>query len=93
MTIEYRVKAVQRYIVTRYESREDGSASSGDVRQIGNDFDSGDTAYEVAYALARQEAEHKGWGPNDTRIVFPKHPTETGEMLVNPRSLGGPIAA
>jgi hypothetical protein len=91
--IEYRVRTVERFIVTRFESRDDGSAAAGDVRQIGNEFPSGDTAYEVAYALARQEAELKGYGPTDTRIVYPSHPNETGEMLVNPRALSSVVSA
>lgn len=93
MTIEYRVKKVERFIVTRYEYDENQRVhTNADVRQIGNEFSNADTAYEVGYALARQEAEIKGFGPFDDRITYPVHPREVKGELVN-GSLASPIAA
>jgi hypothetical protein len=69
--IEYRVKTVERYIVTRYEKQGDETA----VVERGN-FASPHIAYEVAYALARADHERKGWPPFDVRIQYPRHPIE-----------------
>lgn len=69
MTIEYRVKRVERFIVTRFE--EDANATSGSSRQIGKEFDNFDTAYEVGYALAKQEKDRLGLLPGDDGVIFP----------------------
>lgn len=84
MTIEYRVKRVERFIVTRHESVQDpsGGTHSGSTRQIGGDHDNADVAYEVGYALARQEAEQLGYSPGDDRMQYPRHPNE-GNAPVN----------
>lgn len=81
--IEYRVKRVERFIVTRHESSDDPKAgSSNNTRQIGGEHDNADVAYEVGYALARQEAENLGYGPGDDRMQYPRHPNE-GNAPVN----------
>lgn len=82
MTTEFRVKRIERFIVTRHEVSESGCTGSN--RQIGNPFDNADTAYEVAYALARQEAEMKGYGPGDMRLIYPRHPNEVASRLSSP---------
>lgn len=79
MTIEYRVKPVTRYIVTRHE----GTGSSGSVRQIGGAHDSAEVAYQVGYALARQEQETLGLPPGDMGVIFPQHPNEQNLKLVD----------
>lgn len=66
MNIEYRVKPVTRYIVTRH----DGEAT----RQIGNEYDNAEVAYEVGYALARQDAERLGLSPGDMGVIYPEDP-------------------
>lgn len=73
MTIEYRVKRVERFIVTRHESNVDpsGVAHSGSTRQIGGEHDGFDVAYQVGYALAREEAERLGYPAFDNRMVYP----------------------
>lgn len=74
MTIEYRVKRVERFIVTRYEeAKESGTAS---VRQVGKEFDSFDTAYEVGYALARADQERLGLSTGDDGVIFPSQSLE-----------------
>lgn len=72
MTIEYRVKPVTRYIVTRH----DATNPPGSVRQIGGEHDNAEVAYQVGYALARQEAENLCYGPGDMRLIYPRHPNE-----------------
>ncbi len=74
MTIEYRVKPVTRYIVTRYG--ESDNQTEPTVRQIGGEHDNAEVAYQVGYALARQEAENLGYDPGDDRLKYPEHPGE-----------------
>lgn len=67
--LEYRVKVVPRYIVTRYKA----DIKGGSVETKG-EYDNADTAYEVAYALCKLEHEMIGYGPYDERIQYPQHP-------------------
>lgn len=72
--IEYRVRPVTRYIVTRFErlGEETGFANGG-VGQHG-EFDNETVAYEVGYALARAEHERLGWPLDDPRLTYPTDP-------------------
>lgn len=72
MKVEYRIKPVTRYIITRFES--EGSATTNNVRQIGKEYDTADVAYEVGYALARADHERLGYQIGDERIRYPEHP-------------------
>lgn len=72
--IEYRVRKVERYVVTRWYSADyETGGGEGGCEQRG-EFDHADTAYEVAYALARQEHQQHGWPLGDERIKYPEHP-------------------
>ena len=64
--IEYKVRPVTRYVVTRFESGA-GSAQQGE-------FDNADSAHAVAYALCRAEHERLGWPVGDERIQYPQLP-------------------
>lgn len=66
MAIEYRVKRVERYIVTRSEQSE----NSGSVVQRGF-YESPQIAYEVAYALCRAEHERSGEDPGSMNFIYP----------------------
>ena len=68
LLIEYRVKPVTRYIVTRFESREN---DSGGVRSLG-EFPTYQQAYEVGYALAKSEHDQHGWALDDPRMRYPE---------------------
>lgn len=71
--IEYRVKPVTRYIVTRYESQmsdDRRSGSTGPVSERG-EFPNFDTAYAVGYALCKAEHEQLGYPLDDERIKYP----------------------
>jgi len=87
--IEYRIKPVTRYIVTRYEERADSRnhMTSSDPRiaenRVGSasicgrgEFDNAETAYEIGYALAKADHERMGWPLDDKRIQYPRHPDE-----------------
>jgi hypothetical protein len=65
--IEYRVRPVTRYVVTRYEKVDEGS---GGVRTLG-EYDNQEVAQEVGYALCKAEHERLGWAPGDPRIIYP----------------------
>lgn len=79
--IEYRVRPVTRYIVTRWEGDNDPVAKSAASRQIGNEYANAETAYEVGYALCRAEHERLGWPTGDDRIKYPGHPNEEATNL------------
>ena len=74
MTIEYRIKRVERFVVTRHE--QDKNATTGSTRQIGGEHDSFDVAYQVGYALARQEAERLELSPGDMGVIYPSDSLE-----------------
>lgn len=72
--IEYRVRPVTRYIVTRFESHDHPDGRSGGGSRPLGEFDSADTAYEVGYALCKAEHDRLGWPPGDERIQYPRDP-------------------
>lgn len=75
MLIEYKVRKIDRYIITRYE--ETGpDAKGGDAACSGTrgEYENADVAFEVAYALCKAEHERMGWLPGDDRIRYPEHP-------------------
>ncbi len=72
VTIQYRVIPVTRYQVTRYEREEFDKrrVSCGSIQK--GEFDSERIAYEVAYALCKEEHQRLGWPIGDVRIQYPK---------------------
>jgi len=71
MKIEYKVRPVTRYVVTRYEELDNG----GGAGCIGKgEFDNAEIAYQVAYALAKEEHQSFGFPPGDERIIYPDQP-------------------
>lgn len=71
--VEYRVKEIKRYIVTRHEREvhENGSESGGVASQLTGEYPNWDTAYAVAYALCKEEHGRLGYDPCDMRIQYP----------------------
>lgn len=74
--VEYRIRPVTRYQITRYEEGHD-PAIEGEAKhwsastQLG-EFDSGHVAYEVGYALAGAEHQRHGWPVGDMRMQYPR---------------------
>lgn len=71
--IQYKVKPITRYIVTRYQN----GANTGSVTERGQ-FDSYDTAYDVAYAMCKLEHDMAGTGPDDADFQYPRHKSDEG---------------
>lgn len=67
--IEYRVRMVPRYIVTRYHESESGVTGGSETR---GQYDNDEVAYEVAYALCSAEHARLGWPLGDERIQYPR---------------------
>jgi hypothetical protein len=67
MKVEYRVRPVTRYIVTRYytEDKQGGCEAKGE-------FDNPEIAYQVGYALAKEEHQRLGYPVGDERIQYPR---------------------
>lgn len=71
--IEYRVRPVTRYIVTRFERHVSAESESGGSSSLG-EYDCVDNAYDVAYALCKAEHERLGFPIGDERIQYPQMP-------------------
>jgi hypothetical protein len=76
--VEYQVRKVERYIVTRFESsestREDGKKQYSGGSESFGEFVNEMAAYKVGYALCKAEHLGKGWPFGDGRIKYPEHP-------------------
>jgi len=64
--IEYRVRPVTRFVVTRYEE----SDQCGGSKVLG-EYDNKEVAYGVGYALCKAEHDRLGYAPGDMRIIYP----------------------
>jgi hypothetical protein len=82
-TIEYRVRPVTRYIVTRFEMEQDDLARCSGGSSSKGEFDREDVAEEIALALAHGEPEG--------RVLFGSGPIYTTVGM--PRDLGGGLVA
>ena len=77
--IEYQIRPVTRYIITRYsrgQRQSNGTSSRVSVCSGRGEYDNADVAYEVAYALAKADHERMGWPLDDPRIQYPRHPRD-----------------
>lgn len=72
--VEYRIIEKPRYIVTRFEEGPGGTTVSERTVSERGTYDNPDIAWEVAYALCRQDHERMGYGPDDERIQYPRLP-------------------
>lgn len=72
--IEYRIRPVTKFIVTRFEGPDDEAGNPPGVSSQHGEFDNADTAYAVGYALAKADHDRLGYPPADMRIIYPAHP-------------------
>ena len=78
--IEYRVRPVTRYVVTRFRDSGDAREASGSEPR--GAFDNADIAYQVAYALCNQEHEHLGRNREGLQMIYPEMPVlETAKRI------------
>ena len=68
MKIEYRVRPVTRYVVTRFHQSDDGEVGGVETK---GEFDNQETAHQVGYALCKEEHSRLGYPPGDERIQYP----------------------
>lgn len=66
--VEYRVRPITRYIVTRHIANEMASSQLTERGQ----FDSYQTAYDVAYAMCKLEHDMDGAEAGDERFQYPR---------------------
>ena len=78
--VEYRVRPIIRFVVTRYHETEGGN--TGGTSERGH-YDNEEVAFEVAYALAKAEHEQLGWPIDDDRIQYPRRLSEASAAPVS----------
>ena len=69
MKTEYKVRPVERYVVTKFTS---DSPNGGRSETIG-EFDNYERAYLNAYALAGMDAKKRGLPDGDPGVTFPEY--------------------
>jgi hypothetical protein len=69
--VEYRVRPITRFVVTRYHEEERGAGC-----ETKGEYDNANVAFEVGYALCKAEHERLGWPVGDERIQYPMRDTE-----------------
>lgn len=67
--VEYRVRKIERYVVTRYHEIGGGIGAGVDTK---GEYGNAGTAREVAYALCKAEHDSLGWPIGDERIQYPR---------------------
>lgn len=74
--VEYKVRPITRYVVTRFEEGYDSKIEVGPKSWSGSTvkgtYDSEDVAHEVGYALCSAEHDRLGWPEADARIQYPR---------------------
>jgi hypothetical protein len=73
MKVEYKVRPVTRFVVTRFYADSDPSGC-GVGSSVCGEFDNADVAYEVGYALCKAEHERLGLPIASMDIIYPQHP-------------------
>nr|WP_041296556.1 hypothetical protein [Janthinobacterium sp. Marseille] len=68
MKIEYKVRKVTKFIVTRFEENDSGTAGSSTQH---GEFDNEEIAMAVGGALAKADQDRLNIPQGDTRIMFP----------------------
>lgn len=81
--VEYRVRKIERYVVTRHHESTDGRTGGTDQK---GEFPNPEIAFEVAYALCADEHQRLGWPIGDERIQYPngdqRYPTLSSDLAV-----------
>lgn len=70
--IEYRVKPITRYVVTRYEDASSGGYEQPATVTERGTFDNHDTAFAVAHALCNHEHCASGEPLDSMSFIYPR---------------------
>lgn len=87
-SVEYRVRPVTRYVITRFESEQLATGAGCCGSEGLGEFDNERNAYRVGYALCKAEHEQLGYPPGDPRIKYPD-PIPQREIDSSPIASGG----
>lgn len=77
MKIEYKIRPVTRFVVTRFEQDADGMREC----TTRGEFDNEQVAYDVGYALAKLDADNLKLPPDDMTVIFPEAVGSIGQTL------------
>ncbi len=70
--IQYRVRPITRYVVTRFESHDDGNGRESGGSSERGQYDNAQIAFEVASALCKAEHDAAGTPPDDPNFIYPR---------------------
>lgn len=73
MVVQYQVRPITRYVVTRYEKQppnEHGLCASGCSTR--GEYDNANVAFEVAYALCKSEHDASGDEVGSMNFIYPE---------------------
>jgi hypothetical protein len=69
--IEYKIRPVTRFVVTRYSDDLDPNGKNHPSSDVKGVFDNFSIAYNIGYALAREEFSRRAIDLQDPGFVFP----------------------
>ena len=69
MKVQYQVRTVSRFVVTRYEESDDARTGASETR---GEYDNAEVAFEVAYALCKAEHDKSGEEPGSMNFIYPE---------------------
>ena len=68
MKVQYQVRTVSRFVVTRYEESDDARTGASETR---GEYDNADVAFEVAYALCKSEHDASDEDVGSMNFIYP----------------------
>lgn len=86
-TIEYRVRPVTRYIVTRFERQDDNNGLCSGGSEGCGEFDREDSAEKIAMALANAETHGRVICGSRPVYTTTSEPRDLGEGMFAPASV------
>ena len=72
MKVEYRVRPITRYIVTRWHEETDDQGRHLGGSDTRGEYDNAEVAYEVAYALCKAEHDASGQPLDSMSFIYPE---------------------
>ena len=69
MSVEYKIRPVTRYVITRFTDEDRTRAS-----ETRGTYENGEVAYQVAYALCKMEHDASGEPVGSMNFIYPDAP-------------------